>query len=242
VRTLTLILGAALGHGPPLSSVDRRVGRHVFRRGKIPIHEGREAKTELSRSFTLVVERDPETGWLIGEIVELPSYYARAPDLPRLNLLVRWSITPTYTQALASPWGVYLTDNTTEIFTNRLQTCLHGNPVGLLRGKRTIKFDEGTTEVENATYPSQERRPCKEEPERLAFLARTLSHRTAHPHAKCIQRSCGRSSGPWQKGPTWPPNSFGREVRAGRLSVCLASTLFVSVPDGLESLQTAVCK
>jgi len=37
------------------------------------------------RSFTVVVERDPESNWLVGEVVELPGCYTQAPDLPTLE-------------------------------------------------------------------------------------------------------------------------------------------------------------
>lgn len=33
----------------------------------------------------MVVERDPESGWLVGEVVELPGCYTQAPDLSRLE-------------------------------------------------------------------------------------------------------------------------------------------------------------
>jgi predicted RNase H-like HicB family nuclease len=36
------------------------------------------------KTFTMVVERDPESNWLVGEIVELPGCYTQAPDLPAL--------------------------------------------------------------------------------------------------------------------------------------------------------------
>jgi predicted RNase H-like HicB family nuclease len=37
------------------------------------------------RVFNVVVERDPESGWLVGEVVELPGCYTQAPDLDVLN-------------------------------------------------------------------------------------------------------------------------------------------------------------
>ena len=37
------------------------------------------------RTFTVVVERDPESGWLVGEVVELPGCYTQAPDLSSLE-------------------------------------------------------------------------------------------------------------------------------------------------------------
>jgi predicted RNase H-like HicB family nuclease len=42
--------------------------------------------------LTIVVERDPETGWLIGEVVELPGCYSQAPDLPSLERNMREAI------------------------------------------------------------------------------------------------------------------------------------------------------
>ena len=39
----------------------------------------------MKRSFTIVVERDPESGWSVGEVVELPGCYTQAPDLPTLE-------------------------------------------------------------------------------------------------------------------------------------------------------------
>ena len=44
------------------------------------------------RSFTIVVERDPESGWLVGEVVELPGCYSQAPDLPSLEANLREAI------------------------------------------------------------------------------------------------------------------------------------------------------
>ncbi len=39
----------------------------------------------MKKSFTVLVERDPETNWLVGEVVELPGCYTQAPDLPALE-------------------------------------------------------------------------------------------------------------------------------------------------------------
>lgn len=44
------------------------------------------------RPFTVVVERDPESRWLIGEVVELPGCYTQAPDLPTLEANIREAI------------------------------------------------------------------------------------------------------------------------------------------------------
>ena len=47
----------------------------------------------MSRTFTVVVERDPESHWLVGEVVELPGCYSQAPDLPTLEVNMREAIT-----------------------------------------------------------------------------------------------------------------------------------------------------
>lgn len=35
--------------------------------------------------YTMVVERDPESGWLVGSVVELPGCYTQAQDLAELE-------------------------------------------------------------------------------------------------------------------------------------------------------------
>jgi predicted RNase H-like HicB family nuclease len=44
------------------------------------------------RTFTVIVERDPESGWLVGEVAELPGCYTQAPDLPGLEKNVQEAI------------------------------------------------------------------------------------------------------------------------------------------------------
>lgn len=44
------------------------------------------------QTFTVVIERDPESGWLVGEVVELPGCYTQAPDLPSLEKNIREAI------------------------------------------------------------------------------------------------------------------------------------------------------
>ncbi len=46
----------------------------------------------MKRSFTVIVERDPESGWLVGEVVELPGCYTQAPDLPTLETSIQEAI------------------------------------------------------------------------------------------------------------------------------------------------------
>ena len=40
----------------------------------------------MKRSLTVVVERDPESRWLVGEVAELPGCYTQAPDLRILEV------------------------------------------------------------------------------------------------------------------------------------------------------------
>ena len=46
----------------------------------------------MKKSYTVVVERDPESGWLVGEVVELPGCYTQAQDLPSLEANIREAI------------------------------------------------------------------------------------------------------------------------------------------------------
>jgi predicted RNase H-like HicB family nuclease len=47
----------------------------------------------MRRTFTVVVERDPESGWLVGDVVELSGCYSQAPDLPTLEANMKEAIT-----------------------------------------------------------------------------------------------------------------------------------------------------
>ena len=42
------------------------------------------AEHREGRVLNVVVERDPESGWLVGEVVELPGCYTQAPDIDTL--------------------------------------------------------------------------------------------------------------------------------------------------------------
>ncbi|HEY7062103.1 MAG TPA: type II toxin-antitoxin system HicB family antitoxin [Chloroflexota bacterium] len=46
----------------------------------------------MKHTFTVVVERDPESQWLVGEVVELPGCYTQAPDLPSLEVNIQQAI------------------------------------------------------------------------------------------------------------------------------------------------------
>lgn len=39
----------------------------------------------MQQTFTVVIERDSESGWLIGDVVELPGCHTEAPDLLSLE-------------------------------------------------------------------------------------------------------------------------------------------------------------
>ena len=39
----------------------------------------------MEKVFTVGMERDPESGWLVGEVVGLTGCYSQAPDLPTLE-------------------------------------------------------------------------------------------------------------------------------------------------------------
>ena len=46
----------------------------------------------MKNSYTVVIERDAESGWLVGEVVELPGCYTQAPNLPSLESNIREAI------------------------------------------------------------------------------------------------------------------------------------------------------
>lgn len=46
----------------------------------------------MKRQFTVVIEKDPESKWLVGEVVELPGCYTQAPDLPTLEMNIKEAI------------------------------------------------------------------------------------------------------------------------------------------------------
>ena len=45
-----------------------------------------------NREFTMIVERDPESGWLVGEVVELPGCFTQAPDVASLEKNIKEAI------------------------------------------------------------------------------------------------------------------------------------------------------
>jgi predicted RNase H-like HicB family nuclease len=39
----------------------------------------------MSQQFTVIIERDPESGWLVGSVAELPGCYTQAPTMTELE-------------------------------------------------------------------------------------------------------------------------------------------------------------
>ena len=54
----------------------------------------------MKKSYTVVVERDPESTWLVGEVIELPGCYTQAPNLPTLELKIQEAISAYLKTAL----------------------------------------------------------------------------------------------------------------------------------------------
>lgn len=62
----------------------------------------------MAREFTVIVERDPESGWLVAEVQELPGCFTEAPDLAALHAHL-WEAITGYL-SVADPDGAALTD------------------------------------------------------------------------------------------------------------------------------------
>ncbi|MBI3734410.1 MAG: type II toxin-antitoxin system HicB family antitoxin [Chloroflexi bacterium] len=46
----------------------------------------------MTFQFTIVVERDPDSGWLVGEVAELPGCYTQAENMVDLESNMREAI------------------------------------------------------------------------------------------------------------------------------------------------------
>ena len=62
----------------------------------------------MVREFTVMVERDPDSGWLVGEVAELPGCFTEAPDMPTLRANL-WEAITGYLK-VAEPAAGELTD------------------------------------------------------------------------------------------------------------------------------------
>lgn len=46
----------------------------------------------MNYQFTVLIERDPESGWLVGSVTELPGCFTQAPGLAELETNMREAI------------------------------------------------------------------------------------------------------------------------------------------------------
>ncbi len=46
----------------------------------------------MTQQFTLIIERDPESSWLVGEVAELPGCYTQAENMADLEKNIREAI------------------------------------------------------------------------------------------------------------------------------------------------------
>jgi len=46
----------------------------------------------MTHEFTMIIERDPESDWLVGSVAELPGCYSQAPNLVELESNMREAI------------------------------------------------------------------------------------------------------------------------------------------------------
>lgn len=46
----------------------------------------------MQQQFTVIIERDPESGWLVGSVAELPGCYTQALDMTSLEANMREAI------------------------------------------------------------------------------------------------------------------------------------------------------
>lgn len=53
----------------------------------------------MPREFTIIIERDPESDWLVGSVAELPGCYTQAPTMAELESNMREAI-QVYLEAL----------------------------------------------------------------------------------------------------------------------------------------------
>jgi predicted RNase H-like HicB family nuclease len=60
------------------------------------------------RTFTVEIERDPDSGWLVGEVKGLPGCYTQAPDMGALqeNILEAISVYLKSSEPAMAPMDV----------------------------------------------------------------------------------------------------------------------------------------
>jgi predicted RNase H-like HicB family nuclease len=46
----------------------------------------------MKQEFNVIIEKDPESGWFVGEVAELPGCYTQAPTMAELENNIREAI------------------------------------------------------------------------------------------------------------------------------------------------------
>jgi predicted RNase H-like HicB family nuclease len=65
----------------------------------------------MNQQFTVIIERDPESGWLVGSVAELPGCYTQAPTLAELESNMREAIQvylETVAEQEARPYPIFV--------------------------------------------------------------------------------------------------------------------------------------
>jgi predicted RNase H-like HicB family nuclease len=65
----------------------------------------------MSQQFTLIIERDPESNWLVGSVAELPGCYTQAPTMAELEANVQEAVQvylETVGEQEAQPYPIFV--------------------------------------------------------------------------------------------------------------------------------------
>jgi predicted RNase H-like HicB family nuclease len=52
----------------------------------------KEIPTVEADGYKVVVEHNPDSGWVVGEVIELPGCYTEAPDMAALEVAMREAV------------------------------------------------------------------------------------------------------------------------------------------------------
>ena len=66
----------------------------------------------MQHDFTVIIERDPESDWLVGSVTELPGCYTQAPTMAELESNMREAI-EVYLETIdedvrQTPWSTFV--------------------------------------------------------------------------------------------------------------------------------------
>ncbi|HEY54527.1 MAG TPA: type II toxin-antitoxin system HicB family antitoxin [Caldilineae bacterium] len=66
----------------------------------------------MQHDFTVIIERDPESDWLVGSVTELPGCYTQAPTMAELESNMREAI-EVYLETIDEdvrqmPWSTFV--------------------------------------------------------------------------------------------------------------------------------------